>query len=269
VAVQTTRKTSRARRASKSKTRRIPAWLKNSLARYFPVWLLASVIFLVNLPRILSFAAEATIDGLSALPGAAISVGGDALDIAWDGVQWTGDKIGDIFESDSHGNSAIAPLFTEEVDYWADDIADWADEYNLDPNLLATVMQIESCGHPTVNSSAGAQGLFQVMPFHFASDEDQLDPNTNAMRGAGVLNECLALANGDAGLAMACYNGGPSVIHAPINSWYAEPQRYYYWGTGIYSAAKDDQSSSARLDEWLNAGGSRLCDWAADELDMN
>ena len=83
------------------------------------------------------------------------------------------------------------------------DILRWAETYDLDPNLLATVMQIESCGHPTVSSHAGAQGLFQVMPMHFASDEDQLDPNTNAMRGASVLNSCLDMADGDAAMAMA------------------------------------------------------------------
>ncbi|MEO0565911.1 MAG: lytic transglycosylase domain-containing protein, partial [Chloroflexota bacterium] len=87
--------------------------------------------------------------------------------------------------------TSLAPLFTPEVTHWGPQIEAWATIYELEPNLLATVMQIESCGHPTVNSSAGAQGLFQVMPFHFADDEDMLDPDTNAKRGAAHLNDCL------------------------------------------------------------------------------
>ncbi len=162
--------------------------------------------------------------------------------------------------------TTLAPLFTPEVTYWEDDILRWSDEYDLEANLLATVMQIESCGHPTVSSSAGAQGLFQVMPFHFAEGEQMLDPDTNAMRGASVLNECLAFAEGDVGLAMACYNGGPSVIWADSSRWYAEVKSYYYWGVAIYADALVDQNESATLTEWLNAGGSRLCTRAAAAL---
>src|SRR5690606_6861661 len=93
--------------------------------------------------------------------------------------------------------SSIAPLFTSEVDNWADDIGRWATQYGLDPNLLATVMQIESCGDDTVSSHAGAQGLFQVMPLHFSEGEVYTDPDTNAMRSANFLNQCLGWANGD------------------------------------------------------------------------
>jgi hypothetical protein len=162
----------------------------------------------------------------------------------------------------------LAPLFTPEIDFWSENINRWAAQYNLDPNLLATVMQIESCGHPTISSTAGAQGLFQVMPFHFGSTENQLDPDTNAMRGAGVLQACLDMADGDVGLAMACYNGGPRVLSMPYDQWHSEPQRYYTWGTGIYSDAVSNSSSSDTLNRWLDAGGARLCEMAGDVLNI-
>lgn len=167
------------------------------------------------------------------------------------------------------GSGLLAPLFTAQIDQWDEEIVRWAQEYDLDPNLLATVMQIESCGHPTVSSPAGAQGLFQVMPFHFDAGEDMLDPDTNARRGAAFLNLCLDLANGDTGLAMACYNGGPSVLETNFDAWHPEPQRYYYWGTGIYADAQQNRSSSARLDEWLDAGGINLCNRASSALGLN
>jgi soluble lytic murein transglycosylase-like protein len=164
---------------------------------------------------------------------------------------------------------AIAPLFTAEVRHWSGDIERWAGEYKLDPNLLATVMQIESCGHPTVSSYAGAQGLFQVMPFHFAPGENQLDPEVNAQHGADVLHQCLRnFADGDPGLAMACYNGGPSLVHKPYTAWPNQTQRYYIWGMGIYTDASANEAQSTTLDLWLNAGGKILCQQAASQLGM-
>lgn len=160
----------------------------------------------------------------------------------------------------------IALLFTEPVQHWAGKIEEWADLYQVEPNLLATVMQIESCGHPTVVSSAGARGLFQVMPFHFASDENMVDPDTNAKRGGNFLNYCLGAANGDVGLALACYNGGPSVINRPLNTWASETQRYYRWGVGIYGDAVMNRPQSDTLDAWMQAGGSRLCQLAGQEI---
>ncbi|MFZ4815510.1 MAG: transglycosylase SLT domain-containing protein [Phototrophicaceae bacterium] len=157
----------------------------------------------------------------------------------------------------------IAPLFTAEVVYWEKDIRRWATEYALDPNLIATVMQIESCGHPTVNSYAGAQGLFQVMPFHFASGEDMLHPDTNALRGTAHLNDCLGWSNNDVGLALACYNGGPRMITNRA-AWDSQVSAYYNWGTGIYADALENRRSSQTLTRWLAAGGARLCDQAAD-----
>ncbi|MEM6529498.1 MAG: transglycosylase SLT domain-containing protein, partial [Chloroflexota bacterium] len=149
-----------------------------------------------------------------------------------------------------------------------DDIVRWSQEYNLDPNLLATVMQIESCGHPTVNSPAGAQGLFQVMPMHFDVGANMLDPDTNAMEGAGVLNDCIGWASGDIGLAMACYNGGPSVIQKNPANWYAEVKRYYAWGVPIYADALVGKNDSETLSRWMNAGGSRLCNSASSQLGL-
>ncbi len=156
----------------------------------------------------------------------------------------------------------VAPLFTPEVDYWHDDIVRWAQVYSLDPNLVATVIQIESCGDPNVSSPAGAQGLMQVMPQHFAPSEDPLDPDTNVRRGLEVLVDCLSSPYNpqyDVGLAFACYNGGPSVF---VNAWDYWPQQardYYIWGTGIYADAQANQPVSETLERWLLAGGDSLC----------
>lgn len=163
-------------------------------------------------------------------------------------------------------HAELAPFFAPAVQHWTREIGDWAERYEVDPRLLATVMQIESCGHPTVISNAGARGLFQVMPFHFAEGEDMLDPETNALRSSAFLNHCLAASDGVIGLTLACYNGGPSVISLPRESWSVETRKYYRWGVGIYSDAAAGAQQSDTLDQWLAAGGMRLCNSALEEL---
>ena len=97
-----------------------------------------------------------------------------------------GDAISPPHEAQNHSAIEIlSPVFSAEVQSWRSDILRWSNIYNLDPDLIAAVMQIESCGHPSVLSSAGAIGLFQVMPFHFQAGEDPFDPETNARRGLG------------------------------------------------------------------------------------
>ncbi|MCZ7546218.1 MAG: lytic transglycosylase domain-containing protein [Anaerolineae bacterium] len=137
---------------------------------------------------------------------------------------------------------------------------------NVNPNLLATLIQIESCGSPDAISAAGAAGLFQVMPFNFAPGDDFFDVETNARRGIGVLLECLGQANYDAGRAMACYNGGPGTLNTVYTNWYDETQRFYTWGTGIYADALAGRAESATLDRWLAEGGAALCQRAAAVL---
>ena len=237
------------------------------LARYFPAWMLLAVVLVLLLPDIIVFGVNTTVDLASDAPGAIVDgtgvVLGTAVDVVGDVATAIGNGVKSVFESDS--SETIASFFTAEVQYWEEDLQRWAEQYDLDPKLMATVMQIESCGYAPALSGSGAQGLFQVMPMHFASDDDAFDPDTNALNGARVLSNCLARANGNTGLAMACYNGGPSVIVNHYNTWPAETQRYYTWATGIYADALADKSSSATLDAWLAAGGVNLCDLASAE----
>lgn len=173
----------------------------------------------------------------------------------------------------SNGNNpssmgVIAPLFTPEVQYWQTDIQRWSQEFDLDPNLIATVMQIESCGHPRAISSAGAMGLFQVMPFHFAPEEDAYNPNTNAYRGMAYLKQALAARSNEVRFGLAGYNAGISGASKPESNWPAETIRYVYWGSGIYADAQAGRSSSDRLNEWLGRGGASLCNQAAQQLGL-
>ena len=164
----------------------------------------------------------------------------------------------------SPGN--LAGLFTPEIQFWSASLNQWAARSNVDVNLAATVMQIESCGNPQARSSAGAMGLFQVMPFHFFGSDDAYDPDTNALRGLDYLRRSLDSAGGDARLALAGYNGGIGVIGRDELAWPAETVRYVHWGYGIYADAAQNAAKSATLDDWLTATGGSLCRRAAQQL---
>lgn len=166
-------------------------------------------------------------------------------------------------------SGGISSVFTAEVKHWEPQIVAWSQEFGVDPNLTAIIMQIESCGDPQAVSHAGAQGLFQVMPFHFAAGEDSLDPDTNARRGINYFVERLNQTNGDIGRAFAGYNGGHVAAGNSWDQWADETQRYFRWSTGIYEDIQAGRTDSPTLQAWLQAGGASLCRQAAQRLGLS
>jgi soluble lytic murein transglycosylase-like protein len=162
----------------------------------------------------------------------------------------------------------ISPIFRIEILHWADSISKWAAASQLDPNLVATIMQIESCGDPRARSSAGAMGLFQVMPFHFYAVDDPYNPDTNAARGLAYLSKSLATGGGNARLAMAGYNGGIGVIPHAEWTWPAQTKRYVQYGAPIYEDARSGLASSPALTEWYEKYGVSLCRQASQRLGL-
>ncbi len=180
--------------------------------------------------------------------------------------QITGGQTLGVAPANPQQVNSISPVFSPEVQYWSGPIRGWATAAGLDPNLVATVMQIESCGDPRAYSGAGAMGLFQVMPYHFATGDDPYNPDTNAERGLAYLKRSLEAANENARLGLAGYNGGIGVVGLPETSWAAETQRYAYWGSGIFAEASSGALESPRLQEWMAASGVSLCRQARNRL---
>ena len=88
-----------------------------------------------------------------------------------------------------------------------------AAKYGLDPGLLNAVIQTESSGDPNAVSSAGAQGLMQLMPTTAASlgVTNPFDPAQNIDAGARYLAQMInQFGSIDAGLA--AYNWGPGNV---------------------------------------------------------
>lgn len=166
-------------------------------------------------------------------------------------------------------STGLSPIFTREIQYWTDDILRWANASSLDPNLVAVVMQIESCGNPFARSSAGAMGLFQVMPFHFHAGENPYNTDTNALRGLNYLARSLDTSHGNIRLALAGYNGGIGVISRGEWTWSAQTLRYVYYGAPIYEDARSGAMSSTKLDEWYRKYGAGLCKQASQKLGID
>ncbi|MBV6397130.1 MAG: hypothetical protein HFACDABA_02735 [Anaerolineales bacterium] len=172
------------------------------------------------------------------------------------------------FSAAQTAHPGLSSIFTPTIHYWREEILTWSAEFDLDPNLAATVMQIESCGDLRALSSAGAQGLFQVMPFHFYSADDPFDPATNARRGLAYLAKALERAGGNPRLALAGYNGGVGLIGRAEWNWPAETKRYVFYGAPIYEDARAGRTVSAALAEWYNLFGASLCRQAAQRLGL-
>jgi soluble lytic murein transglycosylase-like protein len=86
--------------------------------------------------------------------------------------------------------------------------------YGVDPALLAGLIEQESHFDPTVGSSAGAQGLTELMPETAGSlgVTDPHDPAQSIDAGARLLSEKLAEFGGDTELALAAYNAGSGAV---------------------------------------------------------
>ena len=65
--------------------------------------------------------------------------------------------------------SGLSPIFTKEVQHWGKDIVRWATAAAVDPNLAATIMQIEFVRRSTRNLTLRRDGIVpgDALPFPF------------------------------------------------------------------------------------------------------
>ena len=108
-----------------------------------------------------------------------------------------------------------------------DSIFDKASQsYGVDKSLLLAVAKTESNFDTNATSSAGAQGIMQLMPATAKSlgVTNSYDAEQNIMGGAKYLSQLLEQYNGDTTKALAAYNGGMG----NVNKYGANRYSNYY-----------------------------------------
>lgn len=118
---------------------------------------------------------------------------------------------------------------------YASAIESAATSAGIDPRLLAAVTWAESGFNPSAVSSAGAEGLTQLMPATAAGlGVDPTNPSANLSGGARYIADQLQ-SFGNVALAVAAYNAGPGAVRqAGGVPPYAETQAYVARVLGYY-----------------------------------
>ncbi|MGW8161943.1 MAG: lytic transglycosylase domain-containing protein [Desulfobulbales bacterium] len=89
-----------------------------------------------------------------------------------------------------------------------------ADRYNLDPELIKAIIEVESHFNTSAVSDKGAMGLMQIMPDTAREMEVEapFEAEANIMGGSRYLRKMLDLFAGDLRLGLAAYNAGPGKV---------------------------------------------------------
>jgi len=101
----------------------------------------------------------------------------------------------------------------------------------LPPELVLSVIQVESNFDRFAISEAGARGLMQVMPFWLKElgrpDANLFDPQTNLRFGCTILRYYLDMEKGDTVKALARYNGSKGSLRYPNLVFAALREKWY------------------------------------------
>lgn len=175
--------------------------------------------------------------------------------------------------------AVTSPWIPETVRQWDDIITEMSSKYNVDPNLIAIIITMESGGNAQAKSEAGAEGLMQVMPLTAkdistkflkepAKSYDILDPRTNIEFGTAYLaylrDEFGTARQGPSWnetveLIAAGYNGGPGAANNLEQGKGLEDTQTVVYSRDAFNMWRERNSQkSPTFERWKERGGSSL-----------
>ncbi|MGH7192093.1 MAG: transglycosylase SLT domain-containing protein, partial [Candidatus Saccharimonadales bacterium] len=171
-----------------------------------------------------------------------------------------------------------APWIPSTVKYWNGTIDEMGKKYDVDPNLIAIIMTLESGGYAKANSGE-AQGLMQITPVTAkdiaskylkkpVSNYNLWDPKTNIEFGTAYLAELRKLFQEPnqapswdftVEQVAASYNAGfIGGIHLQEGKGIHDLQALQYSGDAFNMWRERHTSDSPTFDRWKDRGGSLL-----------
>jgi soluble lytic murein transglycosylase-like protein len=144
--------------------------------------------------------------------------------------------LGDKRSAQPYGHQRLNVAFTSaDIDAAIDQAAE---RHNVDPNLVRSVVKVESNFNPNAVSRKGAMGLMQLMPATARSlnVSNPFDPQQNVDAGVRHLKKLLESYGGDVSLTLAAYNAGAGAVARSAGiPRFAETQNYVRRITDLYA----------------------------------
>lgn len=178
------------------------------------------------------------------------------------------------------------PWASDTVTKWKGPIDAMAAKYDIDPDLVAIIMTLESGGYSKAGSQAGAKGLMQVTDptakdiaakylKEPRKDYDLWDPSTNIEFGVAYLAH-LRDVFGDreqgppwdssVELIAAAYNGGPGAANRILKGeGLLDVETVSYSRDAFNMWRERHAKTSPTYQRWLERGGQHLIDEARTE----
>ncbi len=179
----------------------------------------------------------------------------------WGQIQGAGQTAGKSYQASSRSSSGTGGISFSDIfrrtskrlnvpESMDSIFAEAAQAYQVPQALLKAVAKAESNYNANAVSSAGAQGVMQLMPSTARSlgVDNPFDARSNIMGGAKYLSQKLNQYNGDIDLALAAYNAGSGNVskYGGVPP-FKETQNYIQRIRGYMGSDLDDEQAASQM----------------------